>query len=181
MSALPRIRDAACDDIPAIAAIYAVHVREGLGTFELHPPSEDEMRQRLAVIQEAGLPYLVAELDGRVAGYTYASFFRPRPAYRHTVENSVYVALWAQRRGVGRALLAALMRRCESIGKRQMIAVIGDSANVASIALHEAAGFHHQGILENVGFKHGRWVDSVIMQRALGLGASTLPEADTGY
>ncbi len=163
----PKIRDAVNDDIPAITAIYAVHVREGLGSFELDPPREADMAKRFTIIQESGLPYLVAELDGRVAGYTYASPFRPRPAYEHTVENSVYMAPWAQRRGVGRALLDALMGRCTSIGKRQMIAVIGDKDNVASIALHQAAGFRHAGMLQSVGFKHGRWVDIVIMQSAL--------------
>jgi phosphinothricin acetyltransferase len=175
MAERPIIRDAKPTDIPAITAIYAVHVREGLGSFELQPPSEEDMAQRLAAIQEAGLPYLVAELDERIAGYTYAACCRPRPAYHYTVENSVYVAPWAQRKGVGRTLLDALMRRCEAMGKRQMVAVIGDTDNVASIALHTSAGFRHIGILQGVGFKHNRWVDSVIMQRTLGPGTSILP------
>jgi phosphinothricin acetyltransferase len=175
----PVIRSAFTDDIPAITAIYAVHVREGLASFELTPPSEIEMANRFAVIQQAGLPYLVAELDGRVAGYCYASYYRPRPAYRNTVEDSVYIAPWAQRRGVGKALLSEIIRTCEAIGKRQMIAVIGDTGNVASIALHKAAGFHHVGTLRDVGFKHGRWVDSVIMQRSLGSGAERLPEGES--
>lgn len=131
-------------------------------------------RRRQAVIA-AGLPYLVAELDGRIAGYAYASPFRPRPAYAATVENSVYVANWAQRRGVGRALLSALIDACVAAGKRQMIAVIGDSGNVASIGLHQAMGFSHVGTLQEVGFKHGRWLDVVLMQRPLSGGAGTLP------
>jgi phosphinothricin acetyltransferase len=172
----PAIRSALTDDMPAITAIYAVHIREGLASFELTPPSANEMAKRFAAIQQAGLPYLVAELDGRVAGYCYASYYRPRSAYRNTVENSVYIAPWAQRRGVGKALLDEIIRACEAIGKRQMIAVIGDTDNLASIALHKAAGFHHVGTLRDVGFKHGRWVDSVIMQRSLGPGAQMLPE-----
>ncbi|PON15236.1 GNAT family N-acetyltransferase [Candidatus Entotheonella serta] len=165
MSNRPIIRDAERRDIPEITSIYAIQVREGLASFELQPPSEAEMAQRLCHIQEAGLPYLVAEVEQRIAGYTYASYYRPRPAYCHTVENSVYVASWAQQRGVGRMLLAELIERCEAVGKRQMIAVIGDSGNVASIALHEAAGFRHVGVLQSVGFKHDQWVDSVLMQR----------------
>jgi phosphinothricin acetyltransferase len=164
--------------MPAITAIYAVHVRDGLASFELTPPSEEEMANRFAAIQQAGLPYLVAELDGRVAGYCYASYYRSRLAYRHTVENSVYIASWAQRRGVGKALLREIIRACEAIGKRQMIAVIGDTDNVASIALHQAVGFHYVGTLHDVGFKSDRWVDSVIMQRSLGPGANTLPEGE---
>jgi phosphinothricin acetyltransferase len=174
----PAIRNAVLDDIPAITEIYAVHVCEGLASFELTPPSADEMASRFAAIQQAGLPYLVAELDDRVAGYCYASYYRPRPAYRHTVEDSVYIAPWAQRRGVGKGLLSEIIRACEAIGKRQLIAVIGDTGNVASIALHKAAGFHHVGTLRDVGFKHGRWVDSVIMQRSLGPGAETVPQGE---
>ena len=178
MSDRPAIRSALSDDIPAITAIYAVHVHEGLASFELTPPSAVEMANRFAAIQQAGLPYLVAELDGRVAGYCYASYYRTRAAYHHTVEDSVYIAPWAQRRGVGKALLSEIIRACETIGKRQMIAVIGDSGNLASIALHKAAGFHHVGTLCDVGFKCGRWVDSVIMQRSLGPGAEMLPEGE---
>lgn len=164
MSDKPNIRDAVADDISAITSIYAVHVREGFGSFELDPPSEHDMAERLVTIQAGGLPYLVAELEGRVAGYACASLFRPRPAYCHTVENSVYMAPWAQRRGVGRALLEALISRCEGLGRRQMIAVIGDRNNEASIALHKAVGFEPSGLLQHVGFKQGRWVDIVIMQ-----------------
>lgn len=131
-------------------------------------------RRREAVVM-AGLPYLVAELEGHLAGYTYVGPYRSRPAYNYTVENSVYVAAWAQRRGVGLALLQALIPACAATGKRQMIAVIGDADNVASIALHEAAGFHHVGTLEHVGFKHGRWLDVVIIQRPLGCDSTSLP------
>lgn len=174
MTAAPVIRASRPEDIPAITEIYSVHVRHGLGSFELIPPSTADMSQRREAVLASGLPYLVAELDGRVAGYAYAGPYRPRPAYRYTVENSVYVADWAQRRGVGRALLNALIPACEAAGKRQMIAVIGDSGNHASIELHRAAGFQHVGLLKTVGFKHDRWLDVVIMQRELGAGA-TLP------
>ncbi|MGQ4810085.1 L-methionine sulfoximine/L-methionine sulfone acetyltransferase [Candidatus Entotheonellaceae bacterium PAL068K] len=175
MSSAPTIRDSIAADIPAITAIYAVHVRQGSASFEITPPSEAEMAQRRATILAADLPYLVADLDGRVAGYAYAGAYRPRPAYRHTVEHSVYVAEGTHRRGVGRALLQTLIRACETAGKRQMIAVIGDAANVASIALHEAVGFQHAGRLKDVGFKHGGWLDVVLMQRSLGPGAETPP------
>jgi L-amino acid N-acyltransferase YncA len=177
MASIPSIRDAQLSDVPAITAIYAVHVRDGFGSFELIPPSEDEMMRRLATVVDAGLPYLVAELDGRIAGYTYAAPYRPRPAYGYTVENSVYVAVWAQRRGVGRALLHALIPACEAIGKRQMIAVIGDAGNTASIALHRTVGFHRIGTLQAVGFKHGRWLDVVLMQRHLGPGTACAPHS----
>lgn len=175
MLSTPVVRHSLPEDIPDIAAIYALHVREGLASFELTPPSATEMAQRRQVVIAAGLPHLVAELDGRVAGYAYAGPYRPRLAYCHTVENSVYVADWAQRRGVGRALMLTLISACEAAGKRQMIAVIGDSGNTASMALHRAVGFHLVGTLKNVGFKHGRWLDSVFMQRCLGPGADTLP------
>ena len=175
MVAAPVIRASITEDIPAITAIYAGHVRQGFASFELTPPSEADMARRRQAVIEAGLPYLVAELDGRVAGYAYAGPFRPRPAYAATVENSVYVADWAQRRGVGRALLTVLVQACAAAGKQQMIAVIGDSANVASIALHQAVGFHHVGTLQEVGFKQGHWLDVVLMQRRLGHGADTPP------
>ena len=175
MIAAPVIRASTPEDIPAITAIYAVHVRQGFASFELTPPSEADMARRRHAIIEAGLPYLVAELDGRIAGYAYAGPFRPRPAYAATVENSVYVADWAQRRGVGRALLTVLVQACAAAGKQQMIAVIGDSANEASIALHQAVGFHHVGTLQEVGFKQGLWLDVVLMQRRLGPDADTPP------
>lgn len=170
------IRPAKISDIPAITRIYAHAVEYGTASFELTPPDPVEMARRLDGLTDKGFPYLVAEIDGVLAGYAYAGPYRTRPAYRHTVENSVYVAQDSQRRGVGRALLAALITACETRGVRQMIAVIGDSTRqAASIGLHQALGFRHVGILENVGFKHGRWLDSVLMQRALGDGGTTAP------
>jgi len=163
-------------DIPAIAAIYAHAVLHGVASFELEPPDQAEMTRRMRAITDGRFPYLVAEKAGKVLGYAYAGPFRPRPAYRHSVEDSVYVAPEAHRRGVGRALLDALIERCTDAGFRQMIAVIGDSTlQAASIGLHAAAGFRMIGTLDAVGFKHGRWLDSVYMQRALGAGAETLP------
>jgi L-amino acid N-acyltransferase YncA len=163
-----------------VREIYALEVREGTASFELEPPSLSEMTERFAAIEAAGLPYLVAALDDRIAGYAYAAPYRPRPAYRHTVEDSVYVARWARRQGVGRALLAALIERASARGMRQMVAIIGDSAHRASIELHARAGFRLVGTLENVGWKFGRWLDTVIMQRPLGPGAATpAPEEPT--
>jgi L-amino acid N-acyltransferase YncA len=169
------IRPAAAADIGAIAGIYAHAVRFGTASFELEPPDEAEMAQRQRAIVDAGYPYLVAEIDGAVLGYAYAGPYRARPAYRRSVENSIYVAPEAQRRGIGRALLDALIAEAERRGFRQMIAVIGDSAQLASIELHRAAGFRLIGTLEAVGFKHGRWLDTVLMQRTLGPGASAGP------
>lgn len=170
------VRDARDDDMPAIHVIYTHHVRTGLGSFEEIPPDLDEMKRRRAAILGDKLPYLVAEIDGRIAGYAYAGRFRPRSAYRYSVEDSIYVAPDASRRGVGKALLAELVERCTGAGYRQMIAVIGDSANHGSIGLHEAAGFTQAALLAAIGFKFGRWVDSVMMQRPLGPGQTTLPE-----
>jgi L-amino acid N-acyltransferase YncA len=169
------VRDAADADMDAIQAIYAVHVLRGLGTFEEVPPAADEMRRRRASVLELGLPYLAAERDGAIVGYSYATTYRARPAYRHTIENSVYVAEGLAGSGIGSALLCELIARCERGPWRQMIAVIGDSANAGSIALHASVGFQLVGTLAAVGFKHGRWVDTVLMQRALGGGATTLP------
>lgn len=162
------VRDAASGDFDAIARIYSHYVEHALATFEETAPSADDMRARHAAIAAAGLPYLVAELDGAVAGYAYASAYRPRSAYRHTIEDSVYVADGHGGRGIGLALMQSLIERCERGPWRQMIAVIGNSGNAASIALHARLGFEHVGVLRRVGFKHGRWVDSVLMQRALG-------------
>ncbi|SAK59435.1 phosphinothricin N-acetyltransferase [Caballeronia temeraria] len=166
-SARPLVRDAAPGDFDAIAHIYSHYVENALATFEEIAPSADDMRARHAAIAGAGLPYLVAELDGRLAGYAYASAYRPRSAYRHTIEDSVYVADGFHGRGIGLALLTALIGRCERGPWRQMIAVIGNSGNAGSIALHARLGFEHVGVLRDVGFKHGRWVDTVLMQRAL--------------
>ncbi len=169
------IRPAAAPDTGAIARIYAHAVRFGTASFELEPPDEAEMARRQRAFVEAGYPYLVAQADGAILGYAYAGPYRARPAYRWSVENSVYVDPEAQRRGIGRALIEELIAEAERRGFRQMIAVIGDSEQVASIALHRAAGFHLIGTLEAVGFKHGRWLDTVLMQRALGPGATKDP------
>ncbi len=177
MSDEPIIRPATPADLPAIQAIYAHHVAQGLASFEEVPPDVEEMRRRFATLTEAGFPYLVAEAGGQVLGYSYCGPYRPRPAYRFSVENSVYLAPEAARRGIGRRLLKTLIERATALGKRQMVAVIGDSANHASIGLHTALGFRMVGKVEGAGFKHGRWVDSVLMQRPLGPGASTPPSA----
>ena len=169
------LRDAQPNDVAAIARIYGHHVATGLASFELAPPSVDEMRRRFEDIVGRDYPYIVAERDGRVAGYAYASAYRARPAYRFSVENSVYVDSDAKRGGIGRALLVALITDCERRGFRQMIAVIGDSANEGSIGLHAACGFERIGTLPSIGWKFDRWVDSVLMQRVLGAGASTPP------
>lgn len=170
-----RLRAAVAEDIAAIAAIYGHFVLHGLASFEEVAPDEAEMRRRWQALSEKGYPYLVAEAEGRILGYAYAAPFRPRPAYRFTVEDSVYVAPEAGRRGVGGRLLDAVIEACATAGYRQMIAVIGDSANSPSIELHRSRGFALVGTFADVGFKHGRWVDSVLMQRALGDGAASLP------
>jgi L-amino acid N-acyltransferase YncA len=171
----PTIRPSRAQDIPAIAAIYAHWVAHGLASFEYDPPGEAEMARRRTAALAAGYPYLVAELDGRLAGYAYASAYRTRPAYRFAVENSVYVAPAALRSGAGAALLDALVADCTLRGYRLMVAVIGDSANSPSIGLHARAGFAPAGVLPAVGWKHGRWVDSVLMTRPLGPGAAIPP------
>ena len=170
-----RIRALEDGDLPAVQAIYAHHVATSLGTFETEPPDVDKMRARHASIAEAGLPYLAAELDGRILGYAYANQFRPRAAYCSTVEDSIYVAPAAVGGGIGQALLNALIERCTVLGMRQMLAVIGDSQNAASIGAHRACGFAYVGVLTSVGRKFDRWVDVVIMQRALGSGDATPP------
>ncbi|TDR89319.1 GNAT family N-acetyltransferase [Enterovirga rhinocerotis] len=164
------LRTSELPDVVAITAIYREAVLTGTASFELEPPGLSEMQARRAALLEAGYPYLVMESDGSVAGYAYAAPYRARPAYRSTVENSVYVDMRFRGRGVARRLLDALVAETASRGYRQMIAVIGDSANLASIRLHEVAGFSHAGILRSVGWKHGRWLDTVLMQRELGRG-----------
>lgn len=153
--------------MPRIQAIYAHHVLHSTGTFEEIPPTLDEMTARLQAIHGKGLPWLVAEQNGAVEAMGYAGPYRPRSAYRFTVEDSVYVAKDAQAQGLGKKLLSELIARCQALGMRQMLAVIGDSGNQASIALHRACGFTHAGIAKSVGFKHGRWLDTVWMQRSL--------------
>ena len=173
------IRDTAPADAAALAEIYADAVLHGLGTFEEAPPSPAEMERRRGGVLRCGLPHLVAERDGRVAGFAYASPFRARPAYRFTAEDTVYVHPQAKGRGVGRELLQALVTRCEALGLRQLVAVVGDSGNAGSIGLHAALDFEHAGVLPALGFKHGRWVDVVLMSRALN-GGSTRPPDSSG-
>jgi L-amino acid N-acyltransferase YncA len=174
MSSL-EIRPTTAADLPAITDIYAHAVLYGTATFELIPPDLAEMTRRFAVLMEGGFPYFVAALEGRVVGYAYAGAYRPRPAYRFTVENSVYLEPAIHRRGIGLQLLQRLIAACEARGYRQMVAVIGDSANAGSIGVHTKCRFQMIGTQPNVGFKFGRWLDTVTMQRALGEGASTLP------
>ena len=162
-------------DFPAIQAIYAHHVNNSLGTFETEPPDLNDVRARLTGIVQAGLPSLVAEREGRIVGYAYANQFRPRAAYRSTVEDSIYVAHDAVGLGIGQALLNELIERCTALGLRQMLALIGDSQNAASIGTHRACGFAYVGVLTSVGRKFDRWVDVVIMQLALGSGDATPP------
>jgi L-amino acid N-acyltransferase YncA len=169
------VRDASDSDLAAIHAIYTHHVQNGLGSFEEIPPDLAEMARRRSEVLSRRLPYLAAEIDGRLVGYAYAGPYRPRSAYRFSVEDSVYVAPDIHRRGVARALLAELIERCTALGYRQMIAVIGDSANRGSIGLHASMGFREVGRLHAIGFKLGRWVDSVLMQRTLGPGDSSQP------
>jgi L-amino acid N-acyltransferase YncA len=170
------IRAAQLTDIFAITAIYRPSVLTGSASFELDAPDDAEMGRRMTAILDAGFPYLVAERDGQVLGYGYLSAYRPRAAYRWSVENSIYVAPEAQRTGTGRALLQALIDEATTRGSRQMIAVIGDRQSHGSIGLHTALGFTHSGIVRSVGFKHGRWLDQVIMQLSLAGGDTTSPE-----
>jgi phosphinothricin acetyltransferase len=169
------VRPSRASDIPALTAIYGHAVRLGSASFEIEPPDEAEMARRREAILAAGYPHLVAERDNEVAGYAYVSAFRTRPAYRFTVENSVYVAPNRQRERIGHTLLAALISQCEAAGFRLMVAVIGDSANHASIGLHASHGFNPAGLLPSVGWKHGRWLDCVLMTRPLGDGARFPP------
>lgn len=171
----PTIRPATEDDLAAVTAIYAQHVRDGTASFELDPPSVAEMRRRHAELASRGCPYLVAEAGGELQGYAYAGPYRLRPAYQSTVENSVYLRPEAAGRGLGARLLEALIAACAARGFRQMVAVVGDSDNVASIRLHERLGFQPVGVLRSVGFKHGRWLDTVLLQRALGAGDAAPP------
>ncbi len=170
------VRDATPADVPAIAALYADEVREHVNTYEYDVPDEAEMSQRLRAVIAAGYPYLVAELDGQFAGYAYASSYRARIGYRKTVENSVYVVPGLKGRGIGAALMKALIDACEARGYRQMIAVIGEPTNTASIRLHEKFGFTLVGIFRGIAWKHDRWLDTVQMQRTLGAGTTAPPQ-----
>jgi len=169
------IRAAGAGDIAAITRIYAQAVRHGTATFEIEPPDEAEMARRQQGLLANGYPYLVAEVAGAVAGYAYAGPYRERPGYRWTVEDTVYIAPQFHRLGLGRLLITRLVADAAARGFRQMIGIVGDSTNAASIALHASAGFRRIGTLQSVGFKHGRWIDSVLMQRALGDADTTPP------
>ncbi|TSE18652.1 Phosphinothricin N-acetyltransferase [Tepidimonas alkaliphilus] len=170
------IRPSREEDLAAIAALYAHHVLHGTGTFETEPPSVAEMAARRADVLAKGLPWLVAEVDGAVQGFAYGNWFKPRPAYRYSVEDSIYVAPQTVGRGLGRALLAELLAQLEARGIRKVMAVIGDSANAASIGLHTALGFTRVGVVRACGWKFGRWLDIVLMERALGWGDRTPPD-----
>ena len=174
MNSIP-IRPADARDVPAITRIYAHAVQHGTASFELEPPDEAEVTRRYNNLRDGRFPFLIAEIDGTVAGYAYAGPYRARPAYRFTVEDSIYIDPTMQRRGIGRALLTRLLAEAEAAGFRQMIAVIGDSDQMPSIELHSALGFRMVGTFEAVGYKFGRWLDSVLMQKALGKGATTIP------
>ena len=169
------IRPSTDADLAAVTAIYADNVLNGTGTFELDPPDAAEMARRRSEVLSRGLPWLVAEQAGQVLGYAYANHFRPRKAYRFCLEDSIYLHADARGRGLGRLLLGELLARCEAAGARQMLAVIGDAANAGSIGVHAALGFEHTGVLKASGWKFGRWLDVVLMQRALGTGADTVP------
>jgi phosphinothricin acetyltransferase len=169
------IRRAAPGDIAAITHMYADAVLRGTASFEIEPPDETEMLRRQTALLKNGYPYFAAEIETVVAGYAYAGPYRTRPAYDWSVEDSVYVAPDMHRKGIGALLLQAIIGASVQRGYRQMIAVIGDSAQIGSIALHERAGFHHIGTLRSVGFKHGKWLDTVLMQHALGEGDTTMP------
>jgi phosphinothricin acetyltransferase len=171
-----RLRDAVAADVVPIQAIYARHVLQGLASFEEVPPDAAEIASRMQSVRALRLPWLVAERDASIVGYAYAALYRTRSGYRHTLEDSVYVREGLGGHGIGEALLRALIERCSTGHWRQMVAVIGDNGNIASIGLHRKLGFRHVGALEAVGFKLGRWVDSVFMQRPLGDGATTLPD-----
>ena len=172
---MPTIRPSRDDDVEAIRAIYAHHVLRGTGTFETEPPSAQEIAARRADVLGKGLPWLVAEDGGAVVGFAYCQWFKPRPAYRYSAEDSVYLAPHAMGRGIGRALLDAIMSEAGRVGVRKLIAVIGDSANADSIGLHRACGFEQVGVLVACGWKFGRWLDVVLMDRTLGAGAATSP------
>ena len=170
------IRPSTEDDVPSIAAIYGDNVLNGTGTFELDAPDEAEMARRREDVVGKGLPWLVAQREGVVLGYAYANHFRPRKAYRFCVEDSIYLAADAKGQGLGRLLLAELLARCEAAGARQMLAVIGDSANGGSIGVHRALGFEHVGVMKSAGWKFDGWRDVVIMQKALGAGDGSVPQ-----
>jgi len=170
------IRPSRDEDVAAITAIYAHHVLHGTGTFETEPPTDSDMATRRADVLSKNLPYLVAEQEGELLGFAYCNWFKPRPAYRFSAEDSIYLADSARGQGLGAKLLAALAQAAESVGVRKLIAVIGDSANAGSIGVHRAQGFSHVGVLKDCGWKFGEWRDVVLMEKVLGEGSSTRPE-----
>ncbi len=173
---MPLIRPSRDEDVAAITAIYAHHVLTGTGTFEIAPPTEADMANRRADVLAKGLPYLVVEDAGRVIGFAYCNWFKPRPAYRFSAEDSIYMASDAHRKGLGKALLAELCTRAERAGVRKLLAVIGDSANTGSVGVHTALGFSHVGVLKSCGWKFDRWLDVVMMEKPLGAGDTTAPQ-----
>ncbi len=173
---MPLIRPSRDEDVAAITAIYAHHVLTGTGTFEIDPPTEADMANRRADVLAKGLPYLVVEDAGRVIGFAYCNWFKPRPAYRFSAEDSIYMASDAHRKGLGKALLAELCTRAERAGVRKLLAVIGDSANTGSVGVHTALGFSHVGVLKSCGWKFDRWLDVVMMEKPLGAGDTTAPQ-----
>ena len=174
---MPTIRPSTDADLPAVTALYAHHVLHGTGTFETTPPTEADMAARRADVLGKGLPYLVAEEDGRVLGFAYCQWFKPRPAYRYSAEDSIYLDPDAAGQRIGNKLLAELVKHAEAAGVRKLIAVIGDSGNVRSIGVHRAMGFRHVGTIESCGWKFGRWLDIVMMDKSIGEGSRTPPEA----
>ena len=170
---MPMIRPSRDEDIASITAIYAHHVLNGTGTFEIDPPSVADMTVRRADVLSKGLPYIVAEDAGQVIGYAYCTWFKPRPAYRFSAEDSIYLAPGVHGKGIGRALLAELAAQAERVGIRKLIAVIGDSSNAGSVGVHRSLGFEHVGILKSCGWKFDQWLDVVLMEKALGPGDST--------
>jgi L-amino acid N-acyltransferase YncA len=176
---MTNIRPSREDDLPAIAAIYAHHVLHGTGTFETTPPTEAEMAARRADVLAKGLPWLVAEDNGQVVGFAYCQWFKPRPAYRFSAEDSIYLHPDAAGKGQGRELLKQLMLTAEKAGIRKLMAVIGDSANAGSVGVHRSLGFTQVGILKSCGWKFGKWLDIVLMEKSLGEGDKTPPEAQT--
>ena len=173
---MPLIRASRDEDVAPITAIYTHHVLHGTGTFEIDPPTAQDMAARRADVLAKGLPYLVAEEAGQVLGFAYCNWFKPRPAYRFSAEDSIYVADAARGRGLGRQLLEALAMQAEATGVRKLLAVIGDSANAGSIGVHRAAGFTDVGVMRSVGWKFGAWRDIVLMEKPLGAGDTTAPE-----
>ena len=174
------IRPSRDEDLAAITRIYAHHVLHGTGTFETTPPTEGEMAGRRADVLGKGLPWLVIEVDGQVMGYAYGNWFKPRPAYRYSVEDSIYMAPESAGKGLGKLLLTELLAQCERAGVRKVMAVIGDSANAGSIGVHKALGFEQVGVVQSCGWKFDRWLDIVLMEKPLGLGDSTAPVDSQG-